>query len=53
MGENDIVEAGDSIAYNLEVSNTGNTCLQILNIFDLLVGPAMSCDNATGGSAAC
>ena len=52
IGENDIVEAGDSIAFNVEVSNTGNTCLQILEISDLLVGSAMSCDDVTGGSVA-
>lgn len=48
-GANDILEAGDYIAYEIDVSNTGNTCLQTLAISDLLVGPSISCDNSGTG----
>lgn len=48
-GENDILEAGDFIAYRIDVSNTGNTCLQTLAIADLLVGPSISCNNSGTG----
>ena len=40
----DTFGAGDSIAYKIDVYNTGNTCLRTLTISDLLVGPSMSCD---------
>lgn len=49
MGENGILEAGDSITYQIDVSNTGNTCLQKLAISDLLMGPSISCGNSSTG----
>lgn len=33
-GEDDVLNAGDVIEYSMEVSNTGNTCLQEVNITD-------------------
>lgn len=50
-GDNDILEAGDSILYTMEISNTGNTCLLDVETSDLLVGAAIHCDtSSTGGS---
>lgn len=48
-GDNGILEAGDSIAYKINVSNTGNTCLRTLTISDLLVRSSISCDNTGTG----
>ncbi|CAM9332763.1 unnamed protein product, partial [Hapterophycus canaliculatus] len=49
-GGNELLEAGDIVAYVFEVDNSGNTCVQELAVSDLLLGSAISCDTVdTGG----
>lgn len=48
-GENNLLEAGDFIAYKLEVSNTGNTCVREVAVSDVLAEVALYCDSDTTG----
>lgn len=36
-GDNGVLEAGDTVNYEIEISNSGNTCLQDVVVEDLLV----------------
>lgn len=50
-GDNDIVEAGDAIDYQMEISNTGNTCLEDLVVTDLRLGGDSECEGYGAGTA--
>lgn len=48
-GTNNILEAGDTIEYKMEIANIGNTCLADLVVSDLLLDGTIECDTPDTG----
>lgn len=50
-GDDGFVEAGDTIEYEMEISNTGNTCLEDVVVQHLSLGGDNECEVHDTGTA--